>query len=263
MSGFSAEWLTLREPLDHAARDKSLLRQAIRVLPQSGGHVLDLGAGTGSTFRAFASAGGGRHRWRLIDNDPGLLDQARKLCGPDVEVEEADLGQLGRVSFDGIHLVTASALLDLCSEAWVRQLAHRVVRAGAAFYAALTYDGDIHWRPQDANDPLMVEAFNRHQQTDKGMGRALGPDAGRRTEKIFSSLGYSTRRALSPWRMGPGTQAVHAAFVDGIAEALLESATLHRTTVDNWIQDRTILHAGGTCVVGHVDLLAMPPPAEG
>jgi SAM-dependent methyltransferase len=263
MSGFSSDWLALREPLDLAARDKGLLRQAIRLLPDTGGCVVDLGAGTGSTFRAFAHAGAGRHRWRLIDNDPALLAEAQRRCGADVETLQADLRALEDISFEGADLVTASALLDLCPEGWVRDLARRVTQAGAAFYAALTYDGDIHWRPQDASDAPIVEAFNRHQQSEKEMGRALGPEAGRRTEQVFADLGCSTRRALSPWRMGPGTQAVHAAFVEGIAAAVLDAACLHRTTIEDWVQDRASLHAGGTCVVGHVDLLAIPASTEG
>lgn len=258
MSGFSADWLTLREPLDLAARDKGLLREAIRLLPARGGSILDLGAGTGSTFRAFASAECGLHDWRLVDNDADLLAEAKRLCGANVEIEQADLGDLDGISFEQTDLVTASALLDLCPESWLRALAARVVDANAVFYAALNYDGDIHWRPVLPDDARMIAAFDRHQATDKGLGPALGPDAGRRIEKIFAELGYSVSRALSPWRIGPSMRDMHAAFIDGMASAVIETAEVDASTVREWVHDRKKLQPEATCVVGHLDLLARP-----
>ena len=45
--GFSADWLALREPADHAARDGDLLAAAAQV---AGAVIVDLGCGTGSTL---------------------------------------------------------------------------------------------------------------------------------------------------------------------------------------------------------------------
>lgn len=262
MTGFSTDWLALREPLDHAARDKGLLKQAIRLLPPEGGTILDLGCGTGSTYRAFAAAQAGRHRWRLVDNDPDLLAEAEQLCGPHVETEQADISDLDSVDFDGVSLVTASALLDLCSESWMRRLAERVAASGAVLYAALNYDGSVRWRPADDYDEDIVHAFNRHQTRDKGFGPALGPDAARRIEQAFGELGYSTSRAPSPWRISPASNDMHKLFVTGLADAALESGEVSKSITGDWLRDRATLQTGATCVVSHVDLLARPIPPD-
>ena len=75
MSGFSADWLTLREEVDLRSRDSKLLEKAEEWLCDYGASeliVADLGAGTGSTIRAFANSGSQKSEsisWRLIDQD--------------------------------------------------------------------------------------------------------------------------------------------------------------------------------------------------
>ena len=58
MSGFSTDWLDLREDADRRARDRQLLVRARQWLHRDvpatqAPVVVDLGAGTGSTLRAF------------------------------------------------------------------------------------------------------------------------------------------------------------------------------------------------------------------
>lgn len=81
MSGFSADWLRLREPFDHQARQAAfealaLGAQAERWRVELAGaplSVLDLACGSGSTLRALAPRLGGLQHWRLLDHDPALL----------------------------------------------------------------------------------------------------------------------------------------------------------------------------------------------
>ena len=57
MSGFSTDWLTLREEVDLRSRDSKLLEKAEEWLCDYGASeliVADLGAGTGSTIRALS-----------------------------------------------------------------------------------------------------------------------------------------------------------------------------------------------------------------
>ena len=54
MSGFSADWLTLREPADHRARNPALVEALARHLGGRAVRVTDLGCGTGSNLRALA-----------------------------------------------------------------------------------------------------------------------------------------------------------------------------------------------------------------
>ena len=74
LTGFTAEWLHLREPLDAASRDATL----VEWLPQIGGtrHVVDLGAGTGANLRYLAPLLGGAQEWLLVDDDAPLLAAA-------------------------------------------------------------------------------------------------------------------------------------------------------------------------------------------
>jgi len=75
VSGFSAEWLALREPADHVARSESITQQlATWVQSQNNPIVVtDLGAGAGSNFRYLAPQLGHEQRWQLIDHDEMLL----------------------------------------------------------------------------------------------------------------------------------------------------------------------------------------------
>ena len=74
MSGFSAAWLALREPADHAARDAGLAQAAAALLiGKTPTRILDLGCGTGSNFRAFSPLVAAPQAWTLVDFDPRLL----------------------------------------------------------------------------------------------------------------------------------------------------------------------------------------------
>src|ERR1700682_4004771 len=77
MSGFSPDWLALRETVDHRSRDQALLSKlAARFENRKDIFVVDLGAGAGSNLRAVAPALPARQRWILIDHDPALLAAA-------------------------------------------------------------------------------------------------------------------------------------------------------------------------------------------
>ena len=74
MSGFSAEWLALREPADQRARNSDLLGALTRRFAgRDTLSVVDLGCGAGSNLRALAPALPRRQRWRLVDHDAALL----------------------------------------------------------------------------------------------------------------------------------------------------------------------------------------------
>ena len=89
--------------------------------------------------------------------------------------------------FSGRALVTASALLDLVSEEWLRSLAARCRESGAALLFALSYDGRIQCSPDEPEDAAIRELVNQHQRTDKGFGRALGSGRAADSPKLFWS----------------------------------------------------------------------------
>ncbi|MFZ4711120.1 MAG: methyltransferase domain-containing protein, partial [Zwartia sp.] len=83
MTGFSAEWLALREPADHRARDQALQNTICEQLEivahaeQRAVRLIDLGCGSGSNLRALATRLPAQQHWTLVDYDPLLLAAAR------------------------------------------------------------------------------------------------------------------------------------------------------------------------------------------
>jgi hypothetical protein len=262
MSGFSADWLALREPADHAARSMSLTCAAIESLPDGAApRILDLAAGTGSNFRYLTAAGfnsTSRAEFLLVDHDPALL--ARIPTTPDVATRCLDLSTLDdRSIFDGRALVTASALLDLVSEAWLRVLAARCAESGAAVLFALTYDGLIGCSPEDPDDGSIVGLVNEHQRADKGFGPALGPDAASVAAGCFEKAGYQVQRSRSDWRLAPEDRDLQSLLIDGWAQAATEIAPAQARVIDGW-RDRRLAHVAAgwsEIVVGHEDIMGI------
>ena len=77
MGDFSAEWLALRESVDHRARSAGLIQRLALWLTETGAStplaLLDLGAGAGSNLRYSAPLLGGEQHWTCVDQDPELL----------------------------------------------------------------------------------------------------------------------------------------------------------------------------------------------
>ena len=251
--GFSAEWLSLREPADRAARDEALARQAAIAagpIPL----VVDFGCGTGATWRALAPCLPSEARWRFIDNDPALLAEAGRVAGGNADLVEADLGQMDTLPLDGASLVTASALLDLMPEAWVADLAGRLV---VPFYATLNYDGRMSWDPEHQDDSAVTAAFNQHQVGDKGIGLALGPHSAKRTIALFEAAGFTVLSAESTWLLGPDMAPLQRELTDGIAQAAAEAGA--QDSAASWGRHRHASAGRTQCRIGHIDILALPP----
>lgn len=267
---FSVRWLDLRAPADSAARDPALHAAAADWLHAVAGPLaVDLGSGTGATLRAFgdlapADLAPTDVRWRLVDADAGLLAEAKARSGPHVETVVADLAADAVLPVAGARLITASALFDLVSVAWIGRLADAATAAGAAVYAALSYDGVMRFEPAHALDAEVTELFNRHQRGDKGFGPALGPDAAATAAAMFAARGYRVLTAESPWQIAgpaadeaPEAGAFRAQLLTGIAGAAREIDPAAKDAIDDWLAFR--LGAPGRITIGHGDLLALPP----
>lgn len=297
MSEFSADWLQLREGADHRARADRLLRALPRPEPASSRaqrplEVLDLGAGTGANLRYLAPRLGNGQHWHCVDHDPALLeglfrltrewacvrgDQADArgdrllLAGTgwdaQVQVEHADLAAgiaAWQLPSDG--LVTASALLDLVSESWLRALVERCEGAGCSLLFALSYDGRVSLAPEQPLDQDVITLVNQHQRRDKGFGPAMGPNAHAAAQQLTLAAGYWVQSARSDWSLGPTEVALQQELIRGWVEAAREIDTLARSRLQGWSAARQTQAAAGRLRigVGHRDLIALAQvPASG
>jgi SAM-dependent methyltransferase len=266
MSGFSAEWLALREPYDGRARNRDVLDAVAAVAVAAGDAVgvVDLGCGIGSTLRAIAPRLPARQDWRLVDNDLSLLARAaagKKMPGVAVTRIPVDLTRDLEAALDGpVNLVTASALLDLVSADWLERLVVEIAARRLPFYAALTYDGRVTFDPADPLDAAVITAVNLHQQTDKGFGPALGPRAAEAAIAQFETAGYAVVHGRSDWRLSPRDNEIQRDMLAGWAGAAREIGALSLPDAAAWLTRRRDLLATGrsTITVGHVDFFARP-----
>ena len=260
MSGFDKDWLALREPADVRARNQALLKAAIEAAESaSATAILDIGCGTGSTFRALSPRLRKPAHFRLFDYDPRLLDEAQRLHGNAVEIVQGDLNQIGALPLADISLVTASALFDLCSEEFIRRFVARLSQTAASLYAALNYDGRMRWSKPHPLDEAVVANFNAHQLGDKGFGFSLGPRAWETLTACLKEGGYATTTAESPWVMTADDRELQLSFLDGVVRAVYEYAQLDENEIRDWadFRRRMVDRDGSLCEVGHQDILAI------
>lgn len=280
MSGFSPEWLGLREPVDHRSR-ASVVADKVRVA--FGGRnqvtVVDLGCGTGSNLRATSELLPPLQSWTLVDYDPYLLSAARETLGRwadrattdgerlilhkgtrrlDVAFRQVDLNKDLALALDGdprqaCDLVTASAFFDLCSTHFMERFARAIAQRRAHFYTVLTYNGEQSWAPPHTADAEMTAAFHDHQRSDKGFGRAAGPDAARDLANALRAAGYGIQEGDSAWILGPSEQRLVDELAKGFAGAVEETGRVQAATLSGW---RDVHRTGAR--VGHTDTFAEP-----
>lgn len=287
-----SHWLALREAIDATSRSAAVTEAAIKAVALGVGaagpvRVLDLATGAGSNLRFLMERLPSPQEWLVVDRSPLLLSHLMERTAawgagrgyavrtaPNrltlngerldcrVELRQQDLGSLeGNGLFEGRHLVTASALLDLASGRWMDDLATRCRAAGAVALFTITYDGRSMALPGAPDDARVLELFHRHQRTDKGLGGAsAGPDAAAAAVQSFAGVGYEILCAPSDWEILPDDSELQRILIEGWAAAALEIAPEAAAFVSPWLA-RRIAHvtAGRSRVtVGHQDLAAWP-----
>jgi hypothetical protein len=293
-AGFTREWLAMREPADRAARAPAMARAAAHALASAGVvNVVDLGCGTGANLRVLAPVLPMAQRWLLVDRDAALLAEARRaiaawsgahgwdarvgddeatlrVAGEGMRLEVAtsrqDLAAIERLDLPAApSLVTASALLDLVSETWLRALVARCAARRAVALFALTYDGRIACEPPDADDEMVSDLVNRHQRTDKGFGPSVGPGAPALASALLQEAGYQTGCEQSDWNLPPEMPTLQARLVEGWARAAGDVDRRGAADIAAW-RARRLAHiqAGRSrIVVGHRDVVGWPSPTVG
>jgi hypothetical protein len=276
---FSAEWLRLREPVDHRSRGKALLeRTAAYIANKDEPVIYDLGAGAGSNLRGTALSLNTRQRWVLVDYDPGLLstsldylsawaDKSRPTAAG-LELEKS--GKLIRVEVKRVDLnanpapwgetkpdlVTSAALFDLVSENWIDRFCAALAKDKLPLYTTLVHDETARWSPAHEADAQMAAAFERDFGKEKGFGPSAGNKAIGYMAQKLQSLGFNTKLADSPWQLGEGDHALIGQLAEGWANAVRETKSVPEDVIQSWLTARKA--RGTTCIVGHKDLLALP-----
>ena len=265
MTGFSADWLALREPHDARARNPTVLDAMVASLAGNTSiRIVDLACGTGSTIRALAPRLPAGQNWRLVDNNLSLLARTSAMprpVGVALTTVPIDLNHDLEAALDGpVDLVTTSALLDLVSEAWLDRLAVETLARSIPLYAALTYDGRIEIGPSNPFDAAMIAAVNAHQRGDKGFGPALGPAAADTAIARFESLGCAVVHGKADWVIGPQDREFQMEILAGWASAARELGDLTLADTVGWLTwRRDAVAAGRSSIrVGHVDIFARP-----
>lgn len=280
--GFSAEWLALREPVDHAGRNRDVLAQvATHFSSREFLSIIDLGCGAGSNLRGTAlHLPAQRQHWTLVDYDPALLDAARARLSAWAEAateqgEELVLEKSGKtltVDFRQVDLnadlekvtgwrpdlVTAAALFDLVSEPWIARFIGALAKEKLPLYTVLTYDGRETWTPPHALDHAIHSAFLAHQATDKGFGMSAGPRAAGVMAAAFKNAGYRVSTGDSPWRIGADHAELARQLAQGIAHAAVETGRVSAADGQAWTDFRRahVSDRDALAIVGHTDLFA-------
>jgi len=298
MTGFSADWLHLREPFDYAARATvtaalDLSGRLARWRKRSPGEslaVIDLACGHGANLRVLAPSLGRTQHWRLVDHDPALLDAvpdaldewARRheyrftleysagdeyaidIVGPDFHAkvvrQRVDLARdLASLDFGQMPLVTACALLDLVSVSWLQAVIHKARAARAALLFGLTVDSRTAWSPADPGDEDVHALFSQHQRRDKGFGPALGSQAAAIALQQLERAGYETLQTQTDWVIdGALAPQMQRAMIEGMAAAALEQDAAAQDAVRSWAARRGAGICSSRLRVGHVDIVATP-----
>lgn len=268
-TAYSPAWLELRESADAAARAAALLDPLRAALPEPPLVVRDLGCGTGSMGRWLAGRLPGPQHWILHDSDAELLalatDRLPKAAADGAPVTTAsdrrDVARLSAADLSGTSLVTASALLDLLTAEEVAGLAAACTEAGTPALLALSVVGRVELTPADPFDTVLAAAFDAHQRRTRDGRRLLGPDAAGVTAAAFEDLGATVHRRPSPWHLGPDHTALAAEWLRGRVAAAVEQRPDLAAEAERYLDRRLAECAAGNLrvVVGHEDLLAVPP----
>jgi len=261
MSGFAASWLALRREADRRARDPGLAATlAAHLSGRERLTILDLGAGSGANMALTAPLLHGPQHWQLVDNDPTLLAGATPPPGVTAEPVPHDLGAgTAPLLAPRPDLVTASAFFDLAGQPWVQDLAAALAAQRLPLYATLIYDGRERWEPAHPLDGAALSAFHTDQRRDKGLGPALGPDAADALAHALRSHGFEVASAGSDWRLEAPRDAALIEALAGMSAAAI-APELGAAEADAW---GTARRRASTVMIGHRDLLALPPRAQG
>jgi hypothetical protein len=210
----------------------------------------------------------GRQHWIAHDRDDDLLARAvADVPGPSadggevtVEARHSDISRLHPRDLAGATLITASALLDMLTEAELASLLGVCAGAGCPILLTLSVSGEVEIAPADPLDSSVAAAFNAHQRRATTRGRLLGPDAVAFAVEECGRLGLDVLVRPSPWRLGPEHAELTAEWLTGWVRAACEQRPALAAEIGDYTRRRRSQLSAGelTVSVRHEDVLALP-----
>jgi len=274
--GVDPAWLRLRGPADVRARttfasglaDALADHLAERVDGADGSpgddtvRLVDVGAGTGAGAQWLRGQLAARLRapqhWRLVDHDPDLLACAAPAAEGWARAVPATVDELpALLADDPADVVTCQALVDVLTGPEVDTMLTPAMDGGAAVLLSLSVTGEVVLSPSHQDDEMVAGAFDAHQRRS---GR-LGPDGGCYVAHGLRRQGYTVTMAATPWHLGAADHDLLRAWLQGRADAAIEQAPQLAGRIHDWYDSRTRQADRGDlgAVVGHVDVLGLPP----
>lgn len=263
-----ADWLTLRESADAAARSVELVDALRPHLPTDGLVVHDLGCGTGSMARWLAPQLHAPQHWVGYERDEDLLSRSATTPPPrsvdcqlvTVERRLRDITRLPTEDLDGASLVTASALLDMMTSAEIDRVVATLASAACPVLITLSVIGQVELVPAHPLDGQFTAAFNAHQMRDTGHGPLTGPLAVNVASHALKQKGYTIHLAPSLWHLVSRDSALLNAWLEGWVGAACEQDPSLRPCATDYLGWRVeqIEVDKLTVTIHHHDLLALP-----
>jgi hypothetical protein len=230
--------------------------------------VYDLGSGTGAMARWLAPLLPGPQHWVLLDHDEDLLAAADPAYGGHaadgapvtVETRPFDLSELEPGHLSGATMVTASALVDLLTAPELDRLVSTVTALACPALVTLSVVGRVRLRPHNPLDPVVAEAFDRHQRRTVGGRTLLGPDAVGHLASAFARAGARVVSRPSPWRLTATDATLAAEWFSGWVAAACEQRPDLAAVAAPYRERRLAQAADGRLrvTVHHSDLWVVP-----
>lgn len=289
-----AEYLEAKFALDERSLNRAVraaFLDAVRGLPRI--ECLDVGAGTGATFRRLLHAGLTTPlSLTALDRDRDLLD----IACQDAEARLRALGREPRVEDGAIqtrgerhaamhvaagelrdhrperlyNVITTHAFLDLCPLPQALQQFAAWLHPGGYLYASINYDGDTALAPP-YEVPTFEAALLRHYNDSMELRRVDdqatgGAYCGRRLQALLPDHAFDiVASGRSDWNIGPfegeyrdGDAICLQALLDFIGCEGQRSKLFDADRLERWRDDRLRSLQQGLLGmrISHVDLLA-------
>ena len=265
MSGFSAEWLALREPYDRAARNAVVLAAVADAFRgQSSIAVTDLACGTGATLRAVGPDLLPRQNWRLVDNNLSLLAQASTLAQPPHVTVTARPVDLALILNSRSTARSTSSPHRRCSISCRRNGStvslSRRRRGGCRSMPRSVTTAAPSPSPARRSMPRTSPRSTGTSALTRASARRWGRPRPARAAERFGQFGYVVVQGPSDWVLGPDDRVIQEALFAGWAELAALTAVLSTDETADWLaQRRAHLAAGRSRLrIGHVDIFARP-----